>query len=596
MLAGLTLAVAALMIHARRPQWAWLVLALFGLVLGLAARHNALTTAFPLFLLFGAAVVQSVWKKGSPLRWSLRGLSVPLLGAIGIGTLAWFGSLQTVSAINRTATHVPVLSMIQIWDIAAVSVAEKRELLPDYLQVQDHSAPTLDLLRQRFNTTNLLTVGQIVSFAPPPEYEDELTKYWLQVIKTYPEAYLHHRWALFSVMMGWTRAEAYYPFTNGIDPNDMGLSFARLDSAAERRVLDDFAIAARSPFYETWLYAAFLLVLTPIFLVMLLRRRGLDQWGLAVFMLALSGAATWLPLFFFSPAPDFRYMLWPVMASCLGVSVLVAGRAGPAYVGIKRSTSVSAPIPMKSEAQRSPENVPMGTMGTQIGPSPLDVSTVWVVMPAYNEGAVIEQTVRDVLPIFPNIVVVDDCSLDKSGDSAHGAGAVVCRHPVNLGQGAAIQTGIDYAITRGATEIVTLDSDGQHDPTDALNMLRTLRAADVQIVLGSRFKGHAVGISPGKRIFLLAATLYTRLSTGLSLTDTHNGLRVIRQDAAKRLRIRHNRMAHASEILEQIAELRLSYVEAPCTIRYTDYSKAKGQRMSGAFAILSDLIIGRLYK
>lgn len=103
-------------------------------------------------------------------------------------------------------------------------------------------------------------------------------------------------------------------------------------------------------------------------------------------------------------------------------------------------------------------------------------------------------------------------------------------------------------------------------------------------------------MSPSKRLLLKLATLYTRITTGLDITDTHNGLRAFSADAARQIRIRQNRMAHASEILELIGKLNLRYAEAPCTIVYTDYSKAKGQRMIGAVSILKDLLIRRMYR
>jgi polyprenyl-phospho-N-acetylgalactosaminyl synthase len=223
---------------------------------------------------------------------------------------------------------------------------------------------------------------------------------------------------------------------------------------------------------------------------------------------------------------------------------------------------------------------------------------VWVVVPAFNEASdnTIASTVLSLLSVFPNVVVVDDCSSDGTGELALAVGAVVCRHPVNLGQGAALATGIRFALLEGASEIVTFDADGQHAVEDAVAMVRRLRSGRVDVVLGSRFLGAAVGISARKRRWLQMATLYTRWTTGLKVTDTHNGLRVLGRSAAEQIRIRQNRMAHASEILHEIAAKRLSYVEMPTSITYTSYSVAKGQRMTGAFAILADLILRRLYQ
>jgi glycosyltransferase involved in cell wall biosynthesis len=220
----------------------------------------------------------------------------------------------------------------------------------------------------------------------------------------------------------------------------------------------------------------------------------------------------------------------------------------------------------------------------------------WVVIPAFNEAEVITATVKDVSAYFDNVVVVDDHSSDATEILALKAGAHVCRHPVNLGQGAALYTGIQYALSQGAESIVTFDADGQHSAADAAAMVQVLYKEHCDVVLASRFLGNAEGLSRGKRVFLKLATIFTRVTTRLAITDTHNGLRVLSRSAAQQMQINQNRMAHASEILSQIANLGLAYVEVPCTITYSKYSVAKGQQMSGAFAILTDLFVRRLYK
>jgi glycosyltransferase involved in cell wall biosynthesis len=220
---------------------------------------------------------------------------------------------------------------------------------------------------------------------------------------------------------------------------------------------------------------------------------------------------------------------------------------------------------------------------------------VWVVIPAYNEAAVIESVLRALLRHFARVVVVDDCSTDATGALSRAAGAAVLRHPINLGQGAALQTGIDYALGQGADAIVTFDADGQHNPADAVAMVDLLRDARCDVVLGSRFRGATLGMPWRKRLLLRLAVAYTRFTTGLDLSDTHNGLRVLSRAAAQRIRITQDRMAHASEILAQIAKQGLSYREAPCTIAYTRHSTAKGQPLMGSFTILRDLMVRRLY-
>lgn len=219
-----------------------------------------------------------------------------------------------------------------------------------------------------------------------------------------------------------------------------------------------------------------------------------------------------------------------------------------------------------------------------------------IVIAAYNESKMIGEVVADVLRLFNNVIVVDDGSVDLTASKARESGATVLVHPINLGQGAALQTGIVYARKAGFDYVVTFDADGQHRPEDAEAMLKLLHECGMQIALGSRFLGAAENIPASRKLLLRAATLFTRVTTGLRVTDAHNGLRVLRSDAADLIRIRQNRMAHASEILEEIARHNLSYVEAPVIVRYTDYSMAKGQSGFGAFNILLDLLLARIRK
>jgi len=221
---------------------------------------------------------------------------------------------------------------------------------------------------------------------------------------------------------------------------------------------------------------------------------------------------------------------------------------------------------------------------------------LWVVIPAFNEGPVISEVVMAVRALYHNVVVVDDCSGDDTGAKALEAGATVLRHPINLGQGAALQTGLRYSLSRGADYIVTFDADGQHRPEDIGGLLDTQVKTGADVVLGSRFLGHAENIPRLRRMILQLAIVFTRVTSGVKLTDAHNGLRLLTRRAAERIHIRQNRMAHASEIIDQIGALGLTVVEAPVTIVYTEYSLRKGQKLGNAFNILINLIVARLNK
>ena len=220
----------------------------------------------------------------------------------------------------------------------------------------------------------------------------------------------------------------------------------------------------------------------------------------------------------------------------------------------------------------------------------------WVVIAAYNEASIIARVVADVKRAGYHAVVVDDGSIDGTGAAALRAGAALVRHPINLGQGAGLQTGITFAVAEGADVIVTFDADGQHRTRDIAVLVDALGANNAHFALGSRFLGRALRQPLSRRILLKAATAFTRLTTGMQVTDTHNGLRAMTRTGASCIDLHQNRMAHASEILHQIAASGLRYVEAPVTIEYSAYSLAKGQRLSDALMILVDLFARRLQR
>jgi glycosyltransferase involved in cell wall biosynthesis len=209
------------------------------------------------------------------------------------------------------------------------------------------------------------------------------------------------------------------------------------------------------------------------------------------------------------------------------------------------------------------------------------------VIAAYNEGRVIRDVVAEVARAGWNVVVVDDGSRDDTATAAEVPGVYVLRHVINLGQGASLQTGIDFALRRGAEHIVTFDADGQHDAACIPALIEAL--ADADIALGSRFLGKAIEGASARRVALLkTATLVSNGLSGMKLTDAHCGFRAFRASAAPKLRITQDRMAHASELLRKIRTSGLKVVEVPVTVRYTEHSMSKGQGGMQAVRILFD--------
>ncbi|MFL6586031.1 MAG: glycosyltransferase family 2 protein [Luteimonas sp.] len=222
---------------------------------------------------------------------------------------------------------------------------------------------------------------------------------------------------------------------------------------------------------------------------------------------------------------------------------------------------------------------------------------VALVIPAYNEGSAICTTIAAIPDTFPRVIVVDDGSADDTGRQVATTRATLVRHPINLGQGAALQTGIDVALLDPAvTHIVTFDADGQHRIEDVREMLAFADQQDLDIVLGSRFLGAAINMPATKRIILKAAVWFSNLTSGVKLTDTHNGLRVIHRRAAERLKLELPDFSHASEIVERIGQQRFSYAEVPVTIIYSEYSRSKGQSIINAVNIAFDALLRKVIR
>jgi glycosyltransferase involved in cell wall biosynthesis len=219
----------------------------------------------------------------------------------------------------------------------------------------------------------------------------------------------------------------------------------------------------------------------------------------------------------------------------------------------------------------------------------------WVVVPAYNEAATISTVISALRAEFRSVICVDDGSDDNTAQLASAAGALVIGHPVNLGQGAALQTGFDYVLrfTR-ARYCVTFDGDGQHLVSDAVRMTERARATGVDVMLASRFLGSTTDMPRLRRLTLRGALLFSKMYDGLQVTDTHNGLRVLSRHALESIRLTLPRMAYASELQYAIGRAGLSYLEEPVSVIYTEYSMRKGQHNINAVNILFDLAARRM--
>ncbi|MEI6807732.1 MAG: glycosyltransferase family 2 protein [bacterium] len=224
---------------------------------------------------------------------------------------------------------------------------------------------------------------------------------------------------------------------------------------------------------------------------------------------------------------------------------------------------------------------------------------LFIVVPAYNEAKTIGSVLNGLIAIQDevaqidhkltpiSIVVVDDGSDDDTFSEAKSCGVIVLRHAVNRGQGAALQTGNEYALTHGADLVVHFDADGQFDPADVVTALGQMRKDGLDVVLGSRFLDRRSSIPMTKRMIILPVSrMVNFLFSGLWLTDVHNGFRIMTRNALLKIRITQDGMAHNSEIVCQINDKKLKLAEVPVKVVYNEY----GQGIRGGMRILGDLI------
>lgn len=221
---------------------------------------------------------------------------------------------------------------------------------------------------------------------------------------------------------------------------------------------------------------------------------------------------------------------------------------------------------------------------------------VVAVIPAYNEESRVAEAIADAALFVDEVVVVDDCSLDNTHLVASSAGVHVLRHIVNRGQGAALQTGTEYALSRLSADIIVhFDADGQMTGEDIETMIEPIKTGEADVVLGSRNLGQTINMPFSRRLMKRGALWFTFAVSGIRVTDTHTGFRAFSRHAAENIRITLDRMAHPSEILDLIKVKKLRFVERPVTIRYSEETLAKGMSNFDAIIVVKDYFIGKFF-
>lgn len=194
--------------------------------------------------------------------------------------------------------------------------------------------------------------------------------------------------------------------------------------------------------------------------------------------------------------------------------------------------------------------------------------TVAAAIPIYNEATAIGAVIAGVKPHVDRIVVVDDGSTDGGGAIATEAGAEVETHEENRGKGVGLRTALAWAKARPEiSELVLLDGDGQHDHQDVPRLLAELRQRQLDILVGSRFLGQ--NNAPLYRLFgLHVLTASAGLGSGIYVTDSQSGFRVLSRRAIDHLVLREDAFAAESEMQFEAAAKDLRLAETPIAIRY----------------------------
>lgn len=222
---------------------------------------------------------------------------------------------------------------------------------------------------------------------------------------------------------------------------------------------------------------------------------------------------------------------------------------------------------------------------------------IFVIIPAYNEDKIISKVVEEIKSSFPEykIIVIDDGSIDNTFQQALLSSVIVISHLINRGQGAALATGITYALNNNADIAVTFDADGQHDISDLPKIIFPLISNEADVTLGTRFSANNK-IPFLRKIVLKLGIIFTWIFSGIKLTDVHNGFRGFNRRALEKIKLKQDRMAHSSEIIDEIKRNNLKFVEIPVKVNYTKYSLSKGQSAIDSFKIVKDLFIKKLNK
>ncbi|MCH8329277.1 MAG: glycosyltransferase family 2 protein [Nanoarchaeota archaeon] len=213
---------------------------------------------------------------------------------------------------------------------------------------------------------------------------------------------------------------------------------------------------------------------------------------------------------------------------------------------------------------------------------------IFAIIPAHNEEKHIGKVVKETKKYIDNVIVVDDGSKDKTKEAAEKSRAIVLRHLVNLGKGAALKTGCDYAVKNKADIIIVIDADAQHDPKDIPKFLENMKKYDVVLAYRKSNKNMPLILKFGNGF--INQTI--KFLYGPKIIDSQCGYKAFSAKVYKKIRWKSSDYSMESEIIAKIGKRKLSYCEIPIDTIYSD--KYKGTTILDGIKIVFDLLIWKL--
>jgi len=193
---------------------------------------------------------------------------------------------------------------------------------------------------------------------------------------------------------------------------------------------------------------------------------------------------------------------------------------------------------------------------------------IFCIVPAFNEEKYIYDVVRIAKKFVDVVVVVDDGSIDKTFSRAEESGAIVLKHEKNMGKGAALRTGFQYALKHGADIVVTLDGDMQHDPSEIPKFLEKIEEENVDVVVGSRFLEKVKDMPIQRRLSNFITTKILNKVFKVPVTDSQSGFRAFKRKVLENIIFKDNRYGAETEILIEAKRKGYNIVEVPISVKY----------------------------